>query len=464
MRIGIDVQHLRFNPRGIYYYIWNIVDGLSRLASPDQLKLYLYGEPWMDEPERIAQVKQAFPAAQVEYYWDLPPVLEYDGDLPRVPRSTTRWDDAPHQLAGPFGQIDQGAGLPRWRRRVTDAAAKQHGAQLPPLKGIDVLHHTSGLYLPTAGHANVLTIHDLIPFHNPKYNGGANTVFGAGFANAQNMDLILTYSEHTRRDVVTSLGVPDENVRTIPLAASRQFRPVSDPTVLQPVLEKYGLAGRPYIIHVGALEERKNLFRLIDAFHVLKQEEPSVPHALVLGGQGEMLMMLQAKIHRMGLTPHARCLDFVPSADLPALLNGADVCVFPSLYEGFGLPPLEAMSCGTPVIAANATSLPEVVADCGLLIDPLDAREMSAAMYRLVTDKALRAELRARGLARAREFSWEKTARQTREAYKDAFSRYQAQTRSCANFPTRYRDFMREYALEQVDSCLTTGKGIHWPF
>jgi glycosyltransferase involved in cell wall biosynthesis len=455
MRIGIDVQHLRLDRRGIYYYVWNIVEGLSRIANSHELKLFLYGEPWMDDPGRVGHLKDAFPAARFEYYWDLPPLRLL----------AHWWGKPPHESPGPFRQIDQLFLLPRWQRRVAGAASGNGREDLPPLQEIDVLHHTSGLLLPTAGHANVLTIHDLIPFHTPKYSEAATTMFGAGFANALNMDMILTYSDYTRRDVVTSLGVREEKIRMIPLAANGQYRSITDPKILQPVLEKYGLAGRPYIIHLGTMEERKNLFRLVDAFQVLKQEEPSPPHCLIFAGEGPLLMMIRAKIHRMGLTPYARCLDFVPFEDLPALLNGADLCVFPSLYEGFGLPPLEAMSCGTPVIASNTTSLPEVVGDCGLLIDPLNVRDISAAMLRLATDRTLRAELQARSLARAKDFSWEKTARRTLEAYQDAFRGYQAKANPCPNFPTRYREVMRKFTVEQLNSYLTTGKGVQtWPF
>jgi glycosyltransferase involved in cell wall biosynthesis len=167
----------------------------------------------------------------------------------------------------------------------------------------------------------------------------------------------------------------------------------------------------------------------------------------------------------MGLTPHARCLGFVPFEDLPALLNGADICVSPSLYEGFGLPPLEAMSCGTPVIASNTTSLPEVVGDSGLLVDPLNVVDIGAAMYRVAKDPALRAELRARGLARAREFSWAKTARRTLDAYEEAFKRYQDKTKRCSNFRTPYRDVMRKHTLQQLSEYLTNGNCIsEWPF
>src|SRR5262249_42135826 len=206
--------------------------------------------------------------------------------------------------------------------------------------------------------------------------------------------------------------------------------------------------------------------RLVDAFQYMKQEEPGPAHQLVFVGEGVMLPRVKEQIHQQGLTPHARLLGFVPFEDLPALLNGADLCVFPSLFEGFGLPPLEAMSCGTPVIVSNTTSLPEVVGECGLQVNPLSVEAIGTAMHRLATDPALRAELRDKGLARARDFSWEKTARLTLAAYEEAFRRYKAaQTIPCPNFQTRYRDLMRTFAVKQADSYISEGSLIQsWPF
>jgi glycosyltransferase involved in cell wall biosynthesis len=238
------------------------------------------------------------------------------------------------------------------------------------------------------------------------------------------MDVILTYSEHTKRDVVETLGVEAERIHVAPLAAHEQYRPDLDPERLREVLGRHGLGGRPYVIYAGLVGARKNLARLVEAFHILRQEAPSLGHRLVLaGGAFQMSEPIFEAIRALRMEGDVKWLGFVPFEDLPYLLGGAELFAFPSLYEGFGLPPLEAMACGTPVVCSSASSLPEVVGDAGLLFDPYRVNEMAESMHRVLADGGLRAELGRKGLERARLFSWEKTARLTLAAYEEAFAR-----------------------------------------
>jgi glycosyltransferase involved in cell wall biosynthesis len=250
---------------------------------------------------------------------------------------------------------------------------------------------------------------------------------------------------------VDLLGIEPELIHVTPLAAHEQYRPIEDHEEVRSVLARYELAGRPYIIHVGTLEPRKNLCRLVAAFHDLKQQERGLEHQLLLVGEtGWMYEPIFETIQRLRLESQVRWLDYVPFEDLPALLNGADLMVYPSLYEGFGLPPLEAMSCGTPVVTSNTTSLPEVVGDAGILVDPERKEDIAGAMWRVISDQTLQATLRAKGFTRAKEFSWERTARSTLAAYEEAYRSARQRSRPRprgGNLKTKCWRAMREWVV-----------------
>jgi glycosyltransferase involved in cell wall biosynthesis len=268
------------------------------------------------------------------------------------------------------------------------------------------------------------------------------------------MDIILTYSEHTKQDAVATLGIDAEIIRVTPLAAHEQFRPLEDQHQVRAVLEKHGLTKHPYVLNIGTLEPRKNITRLLEAFHRLKQQDYALEHELVLvGAKGDLHEAIWETLHRLQLEAQVRWLGHVPFEDLPALLNGADLFVYPSLYEGFGLPPLEALSCGTPVVASSSTSLPEVVGDAGVLVDPLSVEQLAEAMRRVLTDAPLRAALRDKALRRAQTFSWEKTARLTLAAYEEAWarSRERRRTRRAGrNVQTLSRQQMRQAIITHL--------------
>jgi glycosyltransferase involved in cell wall biosynthesis len=206
-------------------------------------------------------------------------------------------------------------------------------------------------------------------------------------------------------------------VVVVPLAAGRQFRPV-EAAEAGPVLEKYGVE-RPYILYVGALESRKNLPRLLEAYARLRKWSARWKLVIVGARKWKFTPIFEA-VQRLGLEPHVHFTDYVADEDLPALYRGAELFAFPSLYEGFGLPVLEAMACGTPVVTSNRSSLPEVAGDAALLVDPLDVEAIAGAMQRVLADEALAAGLREIGLARAAQFTWERTARETVAVYKKA--------------------------------------------
>jgi glycosyltransferase involved in cell wall biosynthesis len=185
------------------------------------------------------------------------------------------------------------------------------------------------------------------------------------------------------------------------------------------VRQRYQL-NAPFVLYAGNIKPHKNLERLIEAFHLLRHEE-HFKHVqlLIIGDEISKYASLRRAVHRHKLHKHVRFFGFVPDQTLAALYRLAAVFVFPSLYEGFGLPPLEAMASGTPVITSNVSSLPEVVGDAALMIDPHDPAAIADAMRRVLDDEGLRADLKKRGLARAREFSWERSIRRVREIYSE---------------------------------------------
>jgi glycosyltransferase involved in cell wall biosynthesis len=283
--------------------------------------------------------------------------------------------------------------------------------------GIDVLHsphHTTPL--APCGYRRVVTIHDLTFFLLPERYPTTRRLYFQTMTrlSARVADAIIVPSEAVKGDVMRILGLPPERLFVIPEAAGPAFHP-QDAVAIEAVRRRYGLEG-PFLLSVGSLEPGKNRERLLQAFARLRAR--GLNHTLVVAGQRAWRYEGDAPLaRRLGLADSVRFLGHVPQADLPALYSAAEVFVFPSLYEGFGLPALEALACGTPVVASNVSALPEVVGDAALQVSPLDVEALAGAMERLLRDDRLRSDLRERGLERAAQFSWEKAARQTVEVY-----------------------------------------------
>jgi glycosyltransferase involved in cell wall biosynthesis len=227
---------------------------------------------------------------------------------------------------------------------------------------------------------------------------------------------VLTLSEFSRQDIVRRYGVPPEKVVVAPCAADPMFRPLHDEARLADVRARYG-TGERFILCVGNLQPRKNLGTLIDAYVRLRRAN-ATRHKLVLIGRTAWLYDdIFAVARASGYAGELVFTGYVPDEDLVALDNAADLVVYPSIFEGFGLPPLEAMACGTPVVTAQGSSFPEVVGDAALTVDPLDAEALATAIATLLSDAGLRARFSARGLERAATFSWEASARAIAAVY-----------------------------------------------
>lgn len=236
---------------------------------------------------------------------------------------------------------------------------------------------------------------------------------------------ILTLSEHTRSDIVETYGISRGRVTAIPIAAADRFQPVEDEKELRRIRNLYGITG-DYILSVGSIQPRKNLSRLIAAYARLRKGRSGKFPQLVIAGKNAWLFGETLRsIRDSGVRESVIVTGYVPDADLTALYSGAVCFVYPSYFEGFGLPPLEAMKCGVPVITGNKTSLPEVVGDAGLLVDPFDVDAIAGAIAQIVDNSDLRAQLCIKGLERARLFDWRETAKRTLEVYKQAVNNTQ---------------------------------------
>ena len=280
----------------------------------------------------------------------------------------------------------------------------------------DIVHYTNYLAPALSTGAYVVSIHDMSLTRTPEHHTLKKRLLTASLVPkvARGAKLILTPSLATRRDVVEDLRLSPDRVAAIPYAAAEMFRPTASPPVESRLAE-------PYFLFVGTIEPRKNLVRLIDAFAAFASEAPGIN--LVLAGQrGWKCEDIYARAARPDVAHRTIILDYVNEESLPSLYSHCLACVYPSLFEGFGFPVVEAMACGAPVLTSQTTSLGEIGEGAALLVDPLDTGAITTGLRALARDRELRADLRAKGLARAASFSWAETGRQTLSAYRRAIA------------------------------------------
>ncbi len=280
-----------------------------------------------------------------------------------------------------------------------------------------LFHATEHLLLPFRRLSTVLTVHDLIFRHLPQHHKRLNRWYLnlAMPLYVRRATHLIAVSEATRRDLMAAYGVPAEKITVIYEAADPRFGP-RDALEQQTIRANYGLPPA-YFLYLGTIEPRKNLLRLLRAWEPLYLAGEAPP-LVIVGKRGWLSDPFFEAVKRSPARKGLILTGYVLDDDLPTLIAAATAFVFPSLYEGFGLPPLEAMACGTPVLCSDRSSLPEVVGDAALLFDPTDEEAIRAAMRRIWADEALRAELRRRGLERAKRFSWRRTAETTLQLYR----------------------------------------------
>jgi glycosyltransferase involved in cell wall biosynthesis len=229
---------------------------------------------------------------------------------------------------------------------------------------------------------------------------------------------VMTVSETSKRDIMRFFGTPSEKIDVIHNAYDERFGTEPSEEEISRVRERYQLDG-DFILYAGNVKPHKNLERVIEAFHIVRNQGLDHVKLVMIGDDISKYAALRRAVHRHQLHKYVRFLGYVPEGTLAAMYRLAGVFVFPSLYEGFGLPPLEAMASGTPVVTSNVSSLPEVTGDAAVLVDPYDPSAIADGITRVLSDDEFSASLRRKGLVRARQFSWETSVRRVREIYLD---------------------------------------------
>jgi len=374
MKIGIDASLVVGEKAGVGWATANLIEALARVDQKNQYSLYPFFYYIFDPrfKELVAPAKnfsvrfKALPEAWIRHLW-------FESRIPR------------HRLLGK----------------------------------VDVLHSTTFCCPPVHSGKLVVTIYDVSFIHYPECHTEANRLhcLTGTLESSMEADRIIAISQNTKKDLVEYFNVQEDRIAVIPLAAREEFHPRPIEEVKAFVAKRWGL-DRPYLLSVGTVEPRKNLRHLIRVYCGLPEEIRNDYQLVIAGGGGWLSSDIYQWIVEIGAESSIHFLGYVLN-DLPWLYCGAACFVYPSLYEGFGMPPLEAMASGVPVITSNTSSLPEVVGDAALLVDPQSEKELRSAIVRVVSDPTLRQSLSEKGLDQARKFSWEQIAKDTLKVYEE---------------------------------------------
>ncbi|NKQ39724.1 MAG: glycosyltransferase family 4 protein, partial [Methanosarcinales archaeon] len=288
---------------------------------------------------------------------------------------------------------------------------------------IDIIHspEDASLFVKLKNQKKIITVHDTIPFYFPNmFDFMTRYRYKILFSRTlKNSDKIIADSYNTKQDLIKHFKIPEKKIKVIHLAANENYKQLKE-NEINNIKQKYNL-NYSFILYVGTLEVRKNISILLKSLYKLKKQ--GIKHKLVITGKkGWKYKSIFKIIEQLNLQKDVIFIGYVSDEDLPALYNAADLFVYPSIYEGFGLPPLEAMQCGTPVITSNTSSLPEVVGNAGIMIDPYDVVELANNMHEVLVNVSLREELSKKGLERAKLFSWKKCAEEHLKIYEEVYN------------------------------------------
>ncbi len=286
-------------------------------------------------------------------------------------------------------------------------------------EGVTLFHAPHYVLPPLVSCRSVVTIHDCIHLMFPQYLRNRVALAYARMSialAARRATRVLTVSDTSKRDILRFVDVPPDKIDVIYNAYDERFAHEPGEEDVVRIRERYQLQDA-FVLYAGNVKPHKNLGRLIEAFDLVRARGLDHLKLVLIGDEISKYAALRRAVHQHQLHKHVRFLGYLPQETLAVMYRLAGVFVFPSLYEGFGLPPLEAMASGTPVVTSNVSSLPEVAGDAALLVDPYDPDAIADGIYRVLTDEALRRGLRQKGLARARQFSWEASVGRVREIY-----------------------------------------------
>lgn len=288
------------------------------------------------------------------------------------------------------------------------------------IRGADIFHTSEKLNPPLKNAKLIMTIFDITPIKFKAYHkeNKIKSYMNDLLQVLQKTDMVIAISQCTKNDILEYFEnvIIEDKIRVVPLAADKQYRQMYDENLINEIKISYKIY-KPYILFVGTLEPRKNIINLIRAYNILPTSLKRNYQLVICGKKGWYYEEIFRTVSELNLEGNVIFTGYVPDKDIPLLMSGAEIFVYPTFYEGFGLPPLEAMSCGTPVISSNVSSIPEVVGDAGILINPNDTEELSNAIMRILNDENLKRQLISRGLQQAKKFSWEKTAKETLDVY-----------------------------------------------
>jgi len=282
---------------------------------------------------------------------------------------------------------------------------------------LDLLFHKSDVFFAPISYIipalnfsslNITIVHDLFVFSSIKKSVELKTKLIEGLfirLALKNSEKIIAVSQSTKKDLISLFKVQEEKIDVISWGVSSKYHVIEDKEEVRSSLIKYNLPEK-FILFVGTLEPRKNIKRLIEAYYIISAQA----HLVIVGKRGWFYKEIFQRIKELKLENKIIFLDYVPGKDLPSLYNKAICFIYPSLYEGFGLPPLEAMACGCPVITSNISSLPEVVGNAAILVNPYKIDEITSALRKILTNEGLQQEFKKKGLAQAQKFSWRKTS------------------------------------------------------
>lgn len=421
MHIAIDAHMIGERETGNETYTLNLIRGLLDVTGRDPK-----GFSWDPTPATTLSSETVNPTRPRRW-----------GATPRFRLLTTH----PERLAAAFPTLPAHARIVRVR---PSPALLRIPVGLPWTslrEHLDLLHVTYNAP-PLSPCPTVVTIHDIAFERYPQFFSPRDRLILKTLVplSARRAARVITVSQHAKAEIVARYGLSPDKVAVTYEAAGPQFQPVTDPAALEAVRRKYALGDGPFVLALGNLQPRKNIGRLVAAFAkvvngqrstVNREPSPKTDHgsqftvhsSLVIAGKAQWR---ESEIYRSvaeaGLQDCVVFPGYVDDADLPALYSAATLFVYPSLYEGFGLPPLEAMACGTPVLCSNAASLPEVVGDAALSFDPQDTEALAQALADGLVNAGLRVELRERGLCRAAQFSWTRCAVETLAVYREALT------------------------------------------